>query len=293
MIAAPVVATNQQSVNVVAGQTVTIDSGVTVSSSDTDVSGAVVTIDNNYQSGDELNFTPQNGISIASNADNVLTLTGNATPAQYQEALQSITFTTKSTSNLTRTVSFVVQDSGDTGGVNSNVATTTIVISANAQASDVLAANLFTAALGGFVNDSEADNYFEYDFPDGLVQIAALFTLAKMDAAPPSQPLPDFDEGVTNLLNEAVAQGQASSLYFALQQVFRFNSDAANGTTTSPVELDWLSFLDDYYFGTVPLPATFNGTTVKNAQITTDSTIWFTCAMVCWALNRSNRFPSR
>ena len=48
------------------------------------------------QSGDTLNFTNQNGIS-GSYSGGVLTLTGSATPAQYQTALQSVTFSTTST----------------------------------------------------------------------------------------------------------------------------------------------------------------------------------------------------
>ena len=86
------------SINSTAGQTVTVDSAVTVSSFDTDVTGATVTIGGSYQTGDTLHFTTQNGISVVSNAGGVLTLTGTATPAQYQTALQSVTFSSTSTS---------------------------------------------------------------------------------------------------------------------------------------------------------------------------------------------------
>ena len=97
-IAAPVVTANQTSKADTAGQTVTVDSAVTVSSFDTDVTGAVVSISGNYQSGDTLHFTAQNGISIVSNTGGVLTLTGTTTPANYQTALQSITYSSTSTS---------------------------------------------------------------------------------------------------------------------------------------------------------------------------------------------------
>jgi hypothetical protein len=129
-IAAPVVTANQTSKADTAGQTVTVDSAVTVSSFDTDVTGAVVTISGNFQSGDTLHFTPQNGISIVSNSGGALTLTGTTTPANYQTALQSITYSSTSTSTLARTVGFVVQDSNDTGNVASNTATTQINVSA-------------------------------------------------------------------------------------------------------------------------------------------------------------------
>ena len=77
-----------------------VDPGVTVSSSDTDLSGATVTISpGTLQSGDELNFTSLTGSGISgSYSGGVLTLSGSATPAQYQAALQSVTFSSTSTS---------------------------------------------------------------------------------------------------------------------------------------------------------------------------------------------------
>ena len=129
-IAPPLVTANQASVDATAGQTVSVDSAVTVSSFDTDVTGVTMTIGTGYQSGsDTLSFINQNGIS-GSYAAGVLTLSGSATPAQYQAALQSVTFSSISTSTATRNISIVVNDSGDTGNVSSNTATTQIVVSA-------------------------------------------------------------------------------------------------------------------------------------------------------------------
>ncbi|MCZ0731695.1 hypothetical protein [Mycolicibacterium iranicum] len=72
---------------------------VTISDSDSPMlSGAKVTVRKDdllfpdYVSGDTLNFTNQNGISIVSNTNGVLTLAGDATVAQYKAALESITF---------------------------------------------------------------------------------------------------------------------------------------------------------------------------------------------------------
>ena len=92
---------------------------MTVTSSDTDITGASMSI-TNYQSGDSLNCTPIDGITVASNSAGVLTLTGSATPAQYQAALQSVTFSTTSTNTTTRTVDVVALDTNDTGNVPSN-----------------------------------------------------------------------------------------------------------------------------------------------------------------------------
>ena len=89
---------------------VRVDPGVTVSSGDTDLSGATVTISpGTLQSGDMLNFVNQNGISGVYSGG-VLTLSGSATAAQYQTALQSVTFSSTSTSTTTRAISIVAID---------------------------------------------------------------------------------------------------------------------------------------------------------------------------------------
>ena len=110
------------------GAAVAVDSGVTVSSADADLTGATETI-TNYQSGDSLSFTSQNGITGSYNSGTgVLTLTGSATPAQYQTALQSVTFSTASLVKGTRTIDVVADDSGDTGDVLSNTAVDSVVV---------------------------------------------------------------------------------------------------------------------------------------------------------------------
>jgi uncharacterized repeat protein (TIGR03803 family) len=127
-IGAPVVTANQTSVGSTAGQTIAIDSAVTVTSGDTDVTGAAMTI-TNFQSGDALNLTNQNGIT-GSYTGGVLTLSGSATPAQYQTALASVTFSSTSTSNATRNISIVVSDSNDTGNVSSNTVNESVTVDA-------------------------------------------------------------------------------------------------------------------------------------------------------------------
>ncbi len=112
------------------GSAVAVDSGVTVTSYDTDITGATETI-TDYQSGDTLNFTNQNGISGSYSAG-VLTLSGSATPAQYQTALQSVTFSTTSTNTTTRSISIVALD----GSLTSNSASESIEVSELATFSD-------------------------------------------------------------------------------------------------------------------------------------------------------------
>ena len=129
-IAAPVVTTSGSTGQTftVGSAAVAVDSGLTVTSSDADLNGATEAI-TNVQSGDTLHFTSQNGITGSYNSGTgVLTLTGSATPAQYQTALQSVTFSTSSLVKGTRTIDVAADDSGDTGDVSSNTAVDSVVV---------------------------------------------------------------------------------------------------------------------------------------------------------------------
>jgi large repetitive protein len=106
---------------------VTLDGALTVSDVDSggNLTGATVSISSGFLSGDTLNFTDQNGISVVSNSGGILTLTGTATVAQYQTALESISFTSTSTSLTPRTIDWSVNDGSSTNG-SSAVAHSTV-----------------------------------------------------------------------------------------------------------------------------------------------------------------------
>ncbi|HEX4145820.1 MAG TPA: hypothetical protein VHY91_20110 [Pirellulales bacterium] len=92
-----------------------IDAGLTVSSTEADLTGATVAFaQNTLGAGDTLNFTNQNGIT-GSYSGGVLTLFGNATAAQYQAALDSITFSTISTVTSPRSLSVAVSAADGSG----------------------------------------------------------------------------------------------------------------------------------------------------------------------------------
>ena len=95
---------------------VVITSTMTISDDDdSTMSGATVSITAGFSSGeDTLSFTNQSGITGSYNSTTgVLTLTGDASLADYQVALQSVEFSTSdnSTSPAARTVTFEVTDS--------------------------------------------------------------------------------------------------------------------------------------------------------------------------------------
>ena len=82
----------------VGGSAVAVDSGVkVVTGTDADITSAAMVL-TNPQSGDTLNFTSQNGIT-GSYSSGTLTLSGTATVADYQTALQCVTFSSSNTTN--------------------------------------------------------------------------------------------------------------------------------------------------------------------------------------------------
>jgi hypothetical protein len=109
-----------------------IDASLTVSDADnTTLASATVSIASGFLAGDSLNFTNQSGITGSYNAGTgVLTLSGSASVAAYQTALESVTFSssshnpTNSGADTSRSISWVVND----GTVNSLAQSTTINI---------------------------------------------------------------------------------------------------------------------------------------------------------------------
>ena len=106
----------------VGGPAAAFDQGLTVTldPDSTDLSGATVTISaDTLEAGDLLNFTIQNGIT-GNYSHGVLTLTGDATAAQYQAALESITFSATSPGLSSRSISTVTFEGGGLQASNTN-----------------------------------------------------------------------------------------------------------------------------------------------------------------------------
>ncbi|MBK5331810.1 MAG: tandem-95 repeat protein [Ilumatobacteraceae bacterium] len=143
---APVVTATATSMAYTENGTTALDSGIAVTDTDsTNLVAATVTMTTNYVNGqDTLAFTNQNGIvGTWTAATGVLTLSGNATVANYQTALRSITYNNNSNnpSTATRTVTFIAGD----GILNSNTASGTIAVTAISDA-PVLTATVATLA---------------------------------------------------------------------------------------------------------------------------------------------------
>lgn len=119
----------------VGSSAVAVDSTATVADPDSGgvLTGATVKIGSGFVSGDSLNFTNQNNITGSYNAaTGVLTLSGSDTLADYQAAIDSITFSTTATTQGTRTLDWTVTD-GNTSNGTSTVATSTVNVSVGPQ----------------------------------------------------------------------------------------------------------------------------------------------------------------
>ena len=95
---------------------VPLDAAITVSDVDSShLTGARVAITGNFAVGDNLNFVNQFGITGSYNATTgVLTLTGTDTVAHYQLALASISFSSNTQKNDSKTVTWTVTDLDET-----------------------------------------------------------------------------------------------------------------------------------------------------------------------------------
>ena len=123
---APVLSTNVVQADYTEGSNgVIVNDSITVfDGNNSTITSATVSITTNFQVGDTLLFQDTGSITGSFDAPTgVLTLTGNGTFTEYQDALRSITYlsTIDDVSDLIRTVEYIVND-----GLDSNTVTSTI-----------------------------------------------------------------------------------------------------------------------------------------------------------------------
>ena len=145
---------------------VVVDSGITVTdATSANMASGTVTVGSGYTAGqDVLAFTNQNGITGSWSAP-TMTLTGSATKANWQTALQSVTYNNTSNAPNTgnRTINFVVND----GSFNSNTAAKTVSVAAvndapvntvpGTQTTAMNTAEVFSTANGNPISVADVD----------------------------------------------------------------------------------------------------------------------------------------
>ncbi len=128
--AVPAVVTTVANVSYTAGgSAVAVDPGLIVLDADSmEMSGAVVSIVGGADVGETLDFTPVSGIT-GDYSGGVLTLSGTASLAAYQQALRSVTYATDSSALATiKSISFVVTDGTAITSVPALVAVTVVAV---------------------------------------------------------------------------------------------------------------------------------------------------------------------
>ncbi len=149
------------------GSAVALDSSITVTDPDSNITGATISMTTNYVNGqDTLSFNTQNGITgnwVA--ATGVLTLSGTTTPANYQTALRSITYSNTSDNLVTNNhnVNFVVSDAIGAGSTSSRQVAVTAVNDApvnsvpGAQTTNMNTAKVFSTGNGNLISITDVD----------------------------------------------------------------------------------------------------------------------------------------
>lgn len=167
--AAPVANAGATATFVFGGTPAALDASLTVADADSGgaLVGATITLSSGFLAGDTLNFTSQNGITGSYNgATGVLTLSGAASIADYQAALESITFSSSAAdptaggTDMTRTAEWIVND---------GTSASTAVTSAVSIAPDILSV---TAPAGGNYGQNQTLS-FTVTFSDPVVVTGA------------------------------------------------------------------------------------------------------------------------
>jgi hypothetical protein len=144
------------------------------------LTGATVVVAFGRQVSDTLHFTNQNGITGSYDpATGVLTLSGNASLAQYQTALRSITFSTNAQQPVgMRTFTFVVND-GSAQNALSDPSTTLMAVIGRVYHHHDSDAGFPGFGGGGHHDYGHSDRYITYDprpfsFPQGYGQSSGI-----------------------------------------------------------------------------------------------------------------------
>jgi hypothetical protein len=130
--AAPVVTAGAAATFEIGGTAAQLDSGLTISDADSlgKIVSATVSIGTGFTAGDALIFVSQNNISgLYNSGTGILTLTGSASIADYQAALDSVRFDTFSTTTGSRTIDWTVSDLAS----SSAQATSTVILESGPQ----------------------------------------------------------------------------------------------------------------------------------------------------------------
>jgi hypothetical protein len=173
---------------VVSAPAVLVDGNLTLVDPDSALLvGAKVKITTGFTAGDTLAFNNQGGIAGSYNTGTgVLTLTGSATPLDYQVALRAVTFSTTAGAGP-RTITFQADDNATPGTPDGNIATKTVSVTASGSG----AAAFFSDLGGGAATTSGATSFSVAVAPASLFGQSANDLLIAQSLAAASVPQTD------------------------------------------------------------------------------------------------------
>jgi hypothetical protein len=223
------------------GSAVTVDSGVTVSDQDgqnlaeATVSGALTSDTLSFNGGATKTFS--DGATISSSfSGGTLTLSGDASPADYQTALDAVTFGTTSTSATPRTIDWTVSD----GVVTSPTTTSTVDV----QVPPVVTAGGTVTFDGGgspvvldsglVVTDASSST-----LSSATVRITGYISGDTLTVGTPGGLGTSFSNGALTLTGTASLATYQTALESISYSVSPSNSDPTGGGSHSTRTIDW------------------------------------------------------
>ena len=237
------------------GAAVTLDPTLTVNDVDSGgvLTGATISIATGFTSVDALNFTNANGITGSYNTSTgVLTLTGTATIAQYQAALESISYNvspsnadpTNGGGDLSRTIDWTVTDGSSSNGI-SNTGTSTVT---EVHVAPTLTASGTVTFIGGGSAVTLDPTLTVADVDSGGVLTGATISIGTGHAAADALNFTNAN-GITGSYNAAtgvltlsgtatIAQYQ-TALESISYSVSPANADPTNGGADTSRTIDW------------------------------------------------------
>ncbi|HEX5055039.1 MAG TPA: hypothetical protein VFX02_00935 [Gammaproteobacteria bacterium] len=246
---------------------VLIDPTITITDIDSPIlTGATVTITTNANSAqDRLIYTPIHGINLT-NGNTMATLWGNATIAQYEEALESIRYEniSENPSTATRTISYVVRDFATSAAVTTTLTLTAVNDAPLISAVDNIGTYIENSSVGVLIDTS----FNLSDDTDSLNQATVSIT----DNFNSAQDLLTFStvSGITGSYNSSTGvltfSGNSTAAQYKQALISVRYRNTSDNPDTAPRTLSYVA-RDTAGLSSTPDTTTVNITAVNDAPV--------------------------
>jgi hypothetical protein len=243
VLTTPVVTASGTVTAISGGPTVVMDSGLTIADQDgqllvsATVSGALTGDTLSFNGGASKTFT--DGGTIGSNfntSTGVLTLSGNASVADYQAALDAVTFNTTSTSTTARTIGWTASESAATSGTaNSTVAVhAPPVVTAGASASFTGGGSPVPLDAGLVVSDASSTT-----LSSATIVVSGFVAGDQLNFSAQNNISAIYSAGTLTLSGTASLLHYQTALDSITYSTFASNADPTGGGSHTSRTIDW------------------------------------------------------